>query len=95
MSNYWGYECITCNDRTEDDLNHGGDILRDFATKAYPHLRAAMRDCGAAKGWIEIGFMGHPIMFLFLCGHDGHQINLTDEYGYSEALNIPPPLEVE
>lgn len=84
MSNYWSMHCKTCNKYSESDFNHGEAILRGIA-KASQHCQAALE--ADDSGYLEISVMGHGSELISFCAnHDGHELELADEYGRFEPL---------
>lgn len=91
MSVYWRYGCIDCDQDCDTTMNHGDGRLRVLAETAWPGIRqlyVAMEQTEIA-GWMEIGVMGYPGIIDFLRAHDGHRIELRNEYGDRVSLNIP------
>jgi len=56
MSTYWGLRCKTCDECSEQDINHGEEILRGLA-KATPHIKAALD--ADKSGYLEFSIMGY------------------------------------
>lgn len=91
MSNYWSMYCKTCSQHSESDFNHGEHILRGIV-KAAAHCKAAKS--ADDSGYLEISVMGHGSELIDFCiAHEGHELELADEYGRFEPLEKPeePP----
>lgn len=102
MSTYWGFHCKTCpQDRepcNEDDqstpysdhrMNHGQGALRNIANFAR-HFKAI--GLGDSTGYIEMRVMAYgsgPIYWVI--EHEGHDIELHNEYGKVEPIMTPAP----
>lgn len=86
MSTYWGFHCRTDGAASPHWLNHGDDQLR-MLVRLLPHIRAitAAEDC-----WIVsvdvLGGYDDPMPLTWLAEHDGHDIELQDEYGRTAPL---------
>lgn len=101
MSTHWGYHCKTCppvdrsthvpdTDCMDADsnawLNHGDEILRRIAALT-PHFRAIREGEG---GWVEVNVLGAgPWPIEWLLAHEGHDIELMNEYGDVEPIEYP------
>jgi hypothetical protein len=79
--------CKKCDEYSESDFNHGESILRGIA-KAAPHCRAAQE--ADSSGYLEISVLGGGSELISFCNdHEGHELELADEYGRFEPLEKP------
>lgn len=87
MSCDWGYRCKKCVVETETWFNHGEQILRD-CVKVWPEVQK-IRD---TKSWfLEVHILGRGDMadlWNFIEEHHEHGIELVDEYGKTEPIEI-------
>lgn len=90
MSSYWGYRCKRDGDCSPTWFNHGEDQL-SLLVQLLPHLRAIQ----ASDCWIvSLDFYGaydDPRPLEWLATHDGHEIELWNEYGHTAPLVLPEP----
>jgi hypothetical protein len=87
MSNYWRMHCKSRGHYSESDFNHGEEILRSMV-KVFPHIKAAQD--ADESGYLEFNVMAHGSeLFSFLREHEGHELDLADEYGRFEPIIEP------
>lgn len=89
MSNYWSIHCKTCNAYSDTDINRGEARLRGIV-KIFPHIKKAL-ELDEDEQHIQISVSGgySTELFSFLRAHDGHEIDLADEYGKFERVEVP------
>lgn len=85
MSREWGYRCASCDAESVCEINHGESVLRALV-KVYPHIKAIQET--DKSGFIQISILGYNWLDLvtWLSEHDGHKLELIDEYGTREPL---------
>lgn len=92
MSTYWGYHCRTDDATSECWINHGDETLASVL-KAWPQIKAVRE---IADWYVEIRVLGgHDELLPWLDEHDGHEIELENEYGDRQMVDTPIYARVE
>lgn len=77
MSTYWGYECTTCRAESDHWLNHGDTRLVEVL-KVWPLIKQVQQSLTVDILMFEL--LPNDVID-FLREHDGHDIQLKNEYG--------------
>lgn len=81
MSETWHFKCLRCDERNEDGLNHGDNILLNVLRHANTIKSLLDSD---ESGYLEISIVSRgtePITFLMEHYGDGHDVVVESEYG--------------
>lgn len=91
MSTYWSLHCKQCDLVSIDDgINHGQHILRSIHALREPIVAIYTQD---KSDYLSIEVMGHynaSDIWAFLVEHQGHEMDLKNEYGGIEPIEEEP-----